>query len=277
MSIAVVGVGSNLGSREASIRAAHVLLDAREGIEVAAVSPLYETEPLGPPQPRYLNAAFRLDTILTPPELLRVLLRTEQRLGRNRKDTERWGARSLDLDLLWDERGPHESHELRVPHPELEGRNFALTPLLAVAPELQRTYAPLLAQTEGELTPWDRTAHVSSRQRAGALEIEAEADELVDACALAVAVPTCLGRTLSTLHRIINSSTSAFAHALGELFLSGFSVRCATVSHCSNIQWVAHFHGVNLAIPLNDDVRLVTTSGAVREFRASLSVNLTPS
>jgi len=276
VSVAVVGVGSNLGSREASIRAARALLDAREGIEVTAVSPLYETEPLGPPQPRYLNAAFRLDTVLTPLELLRILLRTEQRLGRDRKNTERWGARSLDLDLLWDERGPYESRELRVPHSELEKRNFALTPLLAVAPELQRTYAPLLAQIGGELTPWDRAANVSSRSRTGALEIEVEADALVDACALAVAIPTRFGRPLSTLHRTVDSSTSAFADALQDISRAGFLVRCATVSYCSNTQWIAHFHGVNLAIPLNGNVRLETTPGARREFRASLSVDAPP-
>lgn len=276
MSIAVVGVGSNLGSREASIRAAHALLDARKGIEVTAVSPLYETEPLGPPQPRYLNAAFRLATTLTPIELLRVLIRTEERLGRNRRSTERWGARSLDLDLLWDARGPHESPELRVPHLELAKRSFALTPLLAVAPELQRTYSPLLAQTDGELTPWDRPAHVSSRQRASALEVDVEADAVADACALAVQIPPRLGRPLSTLHRAVDSSTSAFANALRDLLRSGFSVQYATVSRRSTTQWMAHFHGVNLAIPLAGDVRLVTTSGATREFHASMSVELAP-
>jgi len=271
-----VGVGSNLGSREASIRAAGALLDARHGIQVLAVSPLYETEPLGPPQPHYLNAAFRLDTVLTPIELLRVLIRTEQRLGRDRKSTERWGARSLDLDLLWDERGPHESRELRVPHPELEKRSFALTPLLAVAPELQTTYGPLLVQTGGELVAWDRAAQASSRQSAGVLEIDVEADSLADACALTVEIPGGLRPPLSTLHRTIDSSTSAFAASLRDVFRSGFSARYATVSHCSNTQWIAHFHGVNLGIPLDRGVRLVTTSAAARKFHASLSVELTP-
>ena len=62
MSVVVVGVGSNLGAREALIRGAGALLNARGGIEVRGVSEIYETEPLGPPQPRYLNAAFRLET-----------------------------------------------------------------------------------------------------------------------------------------------------------------------------------------------------------------------
>ncbi len=276
MSIAVVGVGSNLGSREASIRAARALLDARDGIEVTAVSPLYETEPLGPPQPHYLNAAFRLDTALTPTELLRVLIRTEQRFGRVRKKAERWGARSLDLDLLWDARGPHESTELRVPHPQLEKRSFALAPLLVVAPELEPTYGPLQARMDGVLSPWDRGAHASSRWRGSALEVEVEADGLADACALAVDIPLRLGRPLSTIHRTVDSSTSAFADALRDIIRLGFSVHCATVSHCSTAYWIAHFHGVNLAIPVDSDVRLVTTSGATRQFRASLSVDCTP-
>jgi len=275
LSIAVVGVGSNLGSREASIRTARALLDAREGIEVTAVSSLYETEPFGPPQPRYLNAAFRLDTVLTPIELLRVLVRTEQRLGRDRERTERWGARSLDLDLLWDDRGFHESRELRVPHPELEKRSFALTPLLDVAPELQSTYGPLLAQLDDDLTPWDRAAHVSSQQRTGALQVDVEADALADACALTVEIAPRLGRPLSTLHGTIDSSTSAFADALRDVLRSGFSVQYATVSHCSTSQWTVQFHGVNRANPLDRNVRLLTTSGATREFRASLSVDLT--
>ncbi|MGB5349087.1 MAG: 2-amino-4-hydroxy-6-hydroxymethyldihydropteridine diphosphokinase, partial [Polyangiales bacterium] len=84
MRAVVVGVGSNLGAREAAIRTARDLLHARDGIEVSAVSPIYETEPLGPPQPRYLNAAFRLQTERSPAELLSVLLRTERRLGRRR-------------------------------------------------------------------------------------------------------------------------------------------------------------------------------------------------
>ncbi len=274
MSIAVVGVGSNLGSREASIRAARVLLDARGGIEVEAVSPLYETEPLGPPQPRYLNAAFRLDTSLAPIELLRVLLRTEQRLGRDRENSERWSARSVDLDLLWDERGAHESRELRLPHPELEKRNFALAPMLAVAPELRGTYESILGDGGGELTPWSRGAQVSSRQGARGLEVEVEADELAEACALAVEIPMRLGRPRSTVHRVIDSSAGAFADALRDVFRLGFGVEHVSISHCSTTRWVTHFHGVNRGIPLAHDVRLVTTSGANRKFRASLSFDL---
>lgn len=276
MSIAVVGVGSNLGSREASIRAACALLDSRKGIAVTAVSPLYETEPLGPPQPRYLNAALRLQTALAPLELLRVLLRTENRLGRNRKCTERWGARSLDLDLLWDERGPHESRGLQVPHPELENRDFALVPLLAVAPELRATYAPFLEQSNRELVPWARTAEVSTQANDGTIESEVEADALVDACALATVTPARFGRQLSTLHRVTDSSASAFAEALQEVSRAGFSVSRATISHWSNTQWVTHFHGVNLAIPSSGDVRLETTSGTNREFRVRLSVDAPP-
>ena len=135
MSTAVVGIGTNLGAREAAVRAARNLLDARRDVDVVGTSALYETEPLGPPQGRYLNAALRLETSLSPNELLSVLLRTERRLGRRRSSAERWGPRSVDLDLLWDERGMQESSTLRVPHPELVHRSFALAPWLDVAPE----------------------------------------------------------------------------------------------------------------------------------------------
>ena len=275
MSIAIVGIGSNLGSREASIRAARALLDARDGIEVEAVSPLYETEPLGPPQPRYLNAAFRLDTSLAPIELLRVLLRTEQRLGRDRKAGERWSARSLDLDLLWDERGAHEGRELRLPHPELEKRNFALTPMLAVAPELRVTYESILRRGGGELTAWNRAAQVTSRRGVRRLDVEVEADELAEACALAVEIPMRFERPRSTVHRVIDSSASAFAGTLRDVIRRGLWVERVSISRCSTTRWFVHLHGVNRGIPLAHDVRLVTTSGATREFRACLSLDLT--
>ena len=134
MSIVIVGAGSNLGARESAIVSAAALLHARPGVEVLDVSALYETPPLGPPQSDYLNAAFRVETDLTPPEILDALLRIERRLSRRRRADLRWGPRSIDLDLLWDSRGVFESPSLDVPHRELERRNFALGPLLDVAP-----------------------------------------------------------------------------------------------------------------------------------------------
>lgn len=129
----VVGLGANLGARADSLRGAVGELRRLASKERPfRVSSLYETEPLGPAQPRFLNAAVLLSTPLTPLALLDELQAIEARYGRTR--TVRWGPRTLDLDVLWIE-GTAVSHpRLRVPHPELENRAFALLPLLEVAP-----------------------------------------------------------------------------------------------------------------------------------------------
>jgi 2-amino-4-hydroxy-6-hydroxymethyldihydropteridine diphosphokinase len=133
---AYVGLGANLGDREATIRRALELLDARPGIDVAAVSHLRETEPWGYlDQPRFLNGAAALDTTLDPARLLAALLEVERELGR-RRDGERYGPRPIDLDLLL--YGDLEVDEpgLTVPHPRLHERAFALEPLLDLEPGL---------------------------------------------------------------------------------------------------------------------------------------------
>lgn len=127
----VIGLGSNLGDRAEALRRAVVGLGALG--ELLAVSALYETEPVGPPQPSYLNAAVRLLTPLDLPALLTALLAIERRFGRERR--ERWGARTLDLDILWASSEVLETETLTVPHPHLSERAFALLPLLDVAPE----------------------------------------------------------------------------------------------------------------------------------------------
>jgi len=276
VSMVVVGVGSNLGAREASIRCAEVLLGARHGIEVREVSAIYETEPLGPSQPQYLNAAFRLETTLSAPELLRVLLRTERRLGRHRAPAKRWGPRSIDLDLLWDQRGPHDSPELTIPHPELENRGFALAPLLDVAPELDEVFAPSLLQLGGRPPVWGREATVHVAPSSEGLEIDVESDTLVDACALCVGRMPSPGRPWSTRHVTIQPGAQQFVIALRDLFRTGFSVHRATISHCSKSQWALEFHGVNMGIPFDANVRLRTTLGDQREIHAQLSLAVTP-
>ena len=128
----IVGLGSNIGSREALLRAAVDLLAATPGVSVIARSDLYETAPVGPPQPRYLNAAVRLKSALDPETLLEALLAIERALGRERR--VRWGARTLDLDVLWIDGVVHGSTTLTVPHPELTRREFALRPLVTLCP-----------------------------------------------------------------------------------------------------------------------------------------------
>jgi 2-amino-4-hydroxy-6-hydroxymethyldihydropteridine diphosphokinase len=135
MADAFVGIGANLGDRESQLKSALELLAAEDGIEVVAVSALRETEPVGPvEQPRFLNGAVRLSTELSPLELLERLLAIEQRLGRVRK--ERFGPRTIDLDLLLYGDEVVEEPGLTVPHPRLHERRFALEPLAELAPGL---------------------------------------------------------------------------------------------------------------------------------------------
>jgi 2-amino-4-hydroxy-6-hydroxymethyldihydropteridine diphosphokinase len=127
---AYVGLGANLGDRERTLRAAVEALAANHQIEVLAVSSLRETDPVGPvpDQPRFLNGAVALETSLSAPELLNVLLRTEAAFGRTREGPP-GGPRTLDLDLLI--YGDEEIDEpgLQVPHPRLRERTFVLEPL----------------------------------------------------------------------------------------------------------------------------------------------------
>ena len=133
MTRAHVGLGSNLGDRLATLDAAVRALDADPDTHVMAVSPVYETEPVGgPEQGPYLNAVAVLETDRTPEELLDLLLTTEARLGRVR--SERWGPRTIDLDLLLYEGPPVSTPRLTVPHPRAAERAFVLVPLCEVDP-----------------------------------------------------------------------------------------------------------------------------------------------
>lgn len=148
----MIGLGSNLGDRGALLARARVEL-ALLG-EVLAASSLYETTPVGPPQPMFLNAAIRLSTSLEPAGLLAALLGIEQKLGRVRR--ERWGPRSIDLDILWIQGMVVANDDLTVPHPELRRRAFALRPLLDVAPQATdprdgTSYREVLATLEPDL------------------------------------------------------------------------------------------------------------------------------
>jgi len=133
---AYVGLGANLGDRASTLLRAVELLGEHPAVTVVAVSELRETAPWGPvPQPPFLNGAAAVDTELTARELLDVLLDVERRLGRTREG-ERWGPRTIDLDLLafGDERVAEPG--LDVPHPRLPERGFALEPLAELDPGL---------------------------------------------------------------------------------------------------------------------------------------------
>ena len=132
---AYVGLGANLGDREATIRRAVELVGSSPDVVVVGVSSLRETEPWGPvEQPSYLNGVLALETDLAPRALLDLLLDVERRLGR-RRDGERWGPRTIDLDLLLCEGQSVDEPGLTLPHPHLHERRFALEPLVELAPD----------------------------------------------------------------------------------------------------------------------------------------------
>ncbi len=131
---AYVGVGSNLGDRWAHLAAAAAFLDRSPRVTVLRASRVYDTAPVGPPQPRYLNAALEVETGLTARGLLAVLQMAENAEGRRRAGA-RWSARTLDLDLLLFGDEIIVTPRLRVPHPELTVRRFVLAPLAELCPE----------------------------------------------------------------------------------------------------------------------------------------------
>ena len=274
MSVAIVGAGSNLGARESAIFAAGVLLAARPQIQVTGVSGLYETPPLGPPQGDYLNAAFRLETELSPEGLLGTLLRIEARLNRHRRAELRWGPRSIDLDLLWDSRGEFHSVALDVPHRELEHRTFALGPLLDVAPELNPRYGGVLDAIGGRPERWGGAPVVRQASAPGSIERRVQAGSLVDACASSVRATFPGARPWSTCHLSIPPSFEAFATTVRHLFRIGFQCCCTTISHCSQSQWRVEFHGANYGVPVDADVRLETTLDDPRPVRATFCATL---
>ncbi|MGL5947765.1 MAG: 2-amino-4-hydroxy-6-hydroxymethyldihydropteridine diphosphokinase [Aeromonas sp.] len=133
---AFIALGANLADPARQVRAAIAALRALPACQLGAVSPLYQTTPMGPQdQPDYINAVVELHTTLAPLPLLDVLQVLELAHGRERHT--RWGARTLDLDLLL--YGQAEIHQprLTVPHYGLSQRDFVLVPLCAIAPDVQ--------------------------------------------------------------------------------------------------------------------------------------------
>jgi 2-amino-4-hydroxy-6-hydroxymethyldihydropteridine diphosphokinase len=134
---AYLGLGSNVGDRAARLQVAVDELAARAG-RIVAISPVYETEPVGgPPQPDYLNAVVAVETALSPRELLRVAKELEAEAGREPPDPDgRWGPRPLDVDILMVGAERVDEPDLVVPHPRIHQRAFVLAPLADIAPEM---------------------------------------------------------------------------------------------------------------------------------------------
>lgn len=130
----VVGLGSNLGDRRRTLDVAVERVGSLHATRVIATSGWAETAPVGDvEQGPFLNGAARLHTALAPRALMDALLRIEASMGRVRR--ARWGPRTLDLDVLWIDGVVVTEAELTVPHPRLLEREFALAPLLEVAPD----------------------------------------------------------------------------------------------------------------------------------------------
>ena len=164
-----IGLGSNQGDRESNLCAAVEALSRIDAVAVLRRSGLFDSAPVGPPQPRYLNAAVELECALPPQRLLTILKHIELDLGRRPK--ERWGPRPIDLDiLLWGEQVVADPY-LQVPHLELHKRRFVLEPLLELCPALRhpvlgRSVAQLLSQVNSQ----DVVRHAAEHWKTDALE-----------------------------------------------------------------------------------------------------------
>ena len=150
MAKAFIGIGSNLGDRQAHLAMARAELAALPRTTLAAFSPVYETAPLGPVgQGAFLNAAARLETELDPYDLLDALQAIEAKAGREPPEKRRkWGPRVLDLDILLYDNRVVSGDDLVIPHPMMHERWFVLRPLADLAPRLVH---PVLEMTIGDL------------------------------------------------------------------------------------------------------------------------------
>lgn len=131
---AFLSLGSNLGNRRSTLEAALAALEGSGAVHIVRRSALYETAPVGKTdQPRFLNLAAEVETDLTPEDLLVLCQSVERDLGRVRR--ERWGPRTVDIDLLLYDGRTVSGPALTIPHPEMTRRRFVLEPLLEIAPD----------------------------------------------------------------------------------------------------------------------------------------------
>lgn len=154
MTVAYIGLGSNIGDKAGNILKALDILGQLNEIKITNVSSFYETEPIGyEDQDWFVNAVAQIETTLPPTELLGAFKKIEQTMGR--KNIIRWGPREIDIDLLIYDQLCLDSPELVIPHPRLHERAFVLGPLAEIAPELihpilKKTIAELLSELQSQ-------------------------------------------------------------------------------------------------------------------------------
>jgi 2-amino-4-hydroxy-6-hydroxymethyldihydropteridine diphosphokinase len=160
MTVAYIGIGSNVGERRSFCRRAVEALSGWDGVEVTSTSSLYETSPIGgPPQRSFVNMVVQITTDLEPHALLNACKAIERRLGRRPSDM-RWGPRVVDLDVLTygDEKVVEPG--LEIPHPRMSERRFVLEPLLEIdgdaADPWGTRYADWLDESQGDVIMLER-------------------------------------------------------------------------------------------------------------------------
>lgn len=145
MSTAYICAGSNIGDRVGYLQQANILLKDTPGITVLDISSIYETEPVGyKDQEWFANAVIKIETDLEPHDLLIECMRIEKQLGRDRSTEERWGPRTLDLDILFYDDRIIAEEDLRIPHPRMHERAYALVPMLELDPD---SVHPIIGKT----------------------------------------------------------------------------------------------------------------------------------
>jgi deoxyguanosine kinase len=186
MTTAYIGLGSNLGDRKDFIHKALKMLAETKNVEVARVSDLIETAPLGGAnQPKYLNAVAQIKTALTAEDLHKTLLNVETSLGRARR--EKWSSRTIDLDLLLFGEEIINSHDLTVPHPQVHLRSFVLKGLRELNRELVH---PVLKESIDEL---------AARLNGADFVINGEQPQLVSVAGIIGVGKTTLAKKLSNI------------------------------------------------------------------------------
>lgn len=132
---AYLSLGSNLGKRKRNLSRAKQFLRENRKIRIQKSAALYETSPIGQRQRKFLNTALKIETDLSPFQLLSALKKIEEKMGR--KKTKRWGPRIVDLDIIFYGQHKIRSRRLTIPHPEFQKRKFVLQPLSEIAPRFK--------------------------------------------------------------------------------------------------------------------------------------------